>query len=104
VIIRDKTGICDSRIVVFFISIIDGDKSFTTFTHERSTMIKSTSFENVFAARYPPYNQDKYNIFSALVYGLPSSIVGKVQTINTFFGSTLRFLSGSSSIESQKDN
>lgn len=88
--------------MIFFKKFTDGDKSFTTFTHERSTMIKSTGLENVIGARYPPYNQDKYNLFSVLIYGLPSSIAGKAHTIKTFFGSSVQFFFGSSS--SQKDN
>ncbi|ORZ21614.1 Aldehyde/histidinol dehydrogenase [Absidia repens] len=74
-----------------------GDKSFTTFSHERSTMIKSTGLESVMGARYPPYNQDKYNLFSVLIYGLPSSIVAKAQTIKTFLGSSVQVFFGSSS-------
>ncbi|KAI9301070.1 Aldehyde/histidinol dehydrogenase [Cunninghamella echinulata] len=54
-----------------------GQKSFDTFVHERSTMVKSTKFENFMAARYPPYNDDKNTVFSFLLYGLstPSAII-----------------------------
>lgn len=40
-----------------------GEKSFTTFTHERSMLVKKQKMEgsNV-AVRYPPYNSRKYNI------------------------------------------
>jgi aldehyde dehydrogenase (NAD+) len=40
-----------------------GPKSYSTFTHERSMLIKKQNMErsNV-AVRYPPYNTRKYNI------------------------------------------
>ncbi|KAI8097217.1 Aldehyde/histidinol dehydrogenase [Halteromyces radiatus] len=73
-----------------------GDRSFTTFSHERSTMIKSTALEPVIGARYPPYNDDKYNLFSVLINGLPASIGAKLQTIKTVLGSSYRVLFSSS--------
>jgi hypothetical protein len=40
-----------------------GIKSFNTFTHERSMLIKKQKMEGTNkAVRYPPYNQRKYNI------------------------------------------
>ncbi|CAO3651339.1 unnamed protein product [Cunninghamella echinulata] len=66
-----------------------GDRSFDTFTHERSTMIKSTRLESMMEARYPPYNDDKYNIFSILISGLPSGFGDKISTIRQFFGSSI---------------
>ncbi|KAI8334651.1 Aldehyde/histidinol dehydrogenase [Chlamydoabsidia padenii] len=75
-----------------------GDKSFDTFSHERSTMIKSTNLESAMIARYPPYNDDKYNMFSVLIYGLPSSFIAKAQTIKNFLGASVQvFFGGSSS-------
>ncbi|CDH57278.1 fatty aldehyde dehydrogenase [Lichtheimia corymbifera JMRC:FSU:9682] len=71
-----------------------GDKSFDTFTHERSTMIKSTHFESLIAAKYPPYTVDKETVMNLLVYGLPSSIAGKVQTVVRACSATFRILFG----------
>lgn len=40
-----------------------GSKSFSTFTHERSMLIKKQKMESTNkAVRYPPYNQRKLNI------------------------------------------
>ncbi|CAO3652217.1 unnamed protein product [Cunninghamella blakesleeana] len=66
-----------------------GDRSFDTFTHERSTMLKSTRLESMMGARYPPYNDDKYNLFSLLINGLPSSFGDKVSTLKQFVGSSI---------------
>lgn len=71
-----------------------GDKSFDTFTHERATMIKSTHFESLIAAKYPPYTVDKETVMNVLVYGLPSSVAGKVQTIFRACSATFRILFG----------
>ncbi|KAI8393880.1 Aldehyde/histidinol dehydrogenase [Radiomyces spectabilis] len=60
-----------------------GDRSFDTFTHERSTMIRSTGMETVLSARYPPYTDDKNTLLSLLVYGFPSSAGAKVKTFFT---------------------
>ncbi|KAJ8656140.1 hypothetical protein O0I10_008153 [Lichtheimia ornata] len=58
-----------------------GDKSFDAFTHHRATMIKSTQFDSLLATRYPPYTADKEYIMNIMVYGLPSSIGGKIKTV-----------------------
>jgi aldehyde dehydrogenase (NAD+) len=40
-----------------------GSKSFHTFTHERSMLIKKQKMEVANSAvRYPPYNERKYNL------------------------------------------
>ncbi|SAL99963.1 hypothetical protein [Absidia glauca] len=65
-----------------------GEKSFETFTHQRSTMIKSTGFENVLATRYPPYTDDKDTMLSFLVYGLPASASAKFKTLMTVWSAT----------------
>ncbi|KAI8138401.1 Aldehyde/histidinol dehydrogenase [Fennellomyces sp. T-0311] len=69
-----------------------GDKSFDTFTHERSTMVKSTAFESVIAARYPPYTEDKETVLNFLVFGFPSSVGGKVKTFFKACSATFRVL------------
>ncbi|KAI9274113.1 Aldehyde/histidinol dehydrogenase [Helicostylum pulchrum] len=50
-----------------------GKKSYNTFTHERSMLIKKQSMEgsNV-AAKYPPYNQRKYNILRFVLVEHPT--------------------------------
>ncbi|KAI9271643.1 Aldehyde/histidinol dehydrogenase [Phascolomyces articulosus] len=63
-----------------------GDRSFDTFTHERSTMIKSTSLEAANQARYPPYTDAKKQLMSVFVLGLPSAAGAKIKTISTVFG------------------
>ncbi|KAI8088724.1 Aldehyde/histidinol dehydrogenase [Halteromyces radiatus] len=65
-----------------------GDKSFDTFVHERSTMIKTTGFESVLAARYPPYTDDKDTMLSFLIYGLPSTASAKFKTLMTVWSAT----------------
>ena len=75
-----------------YIGNYHGEKSFETFTHERSTMVKSTAFESVIAARYPPYNDDKETVLNLLVYGLPSSIGGKVKTFFRACSASVRVL------------
>ncbi|KAI8883350.1 aldehyde dehydrogenase [Backusella circina FSU 941] len=69
-----------------------GEMSFNTFTHERSTMVKDTAMENVVSVRYPPYNQDKANVLSALVYGFPGAFGTKISSLVTVCGSMWRFL------------
>jgi hypothetical protein len=39
-----------------------GNKSFSTFTHERSMLIKKQKMESTNAVRYPPYNDRKYSL------------------------------------------
>ncbi|KAG0170269.1 aldehyde dehydrogenase 3, member A2 [Apophysomyces sp. BC1034] len=58
-----------------------GDKSFDTFTHERSTMVKSAGLESIISVRYPPYNADKYTLITLLVTGLPKTVGAKVKTL-----------------------
>jgi hypothetical protein len=58
-----------------------GIKSFETFTHERSTMIKTSGMESVLAARYPPYNESKTVLFTLLTMGLPKGIIQKVKSV-----------------------
>ncbi|ORX62640.1 aldehyde dehydrogenase [Hesseltinella vesiculosa] len=58
-----------------------GEKSFTTFIHERGTMIKSSKFESLQAVRYPPYTDDKQALLSMLVYDLPASAGAKVKAV-----------------------
>lgn len=74
-----------------------GDKSFDTFTHERSTMVKSSQFESLVAARYPPYNEDKRAVLNLLVYGFPPSVGAKVKTFFHACGATFRVLFGKQS-------
>ncbi|KAF7727478.1 Aldehyde dehydrogenase [Apophysomyces ossiformis] len=58
-----------------------GDRSFEVFIHERSTMVKSAGLENVIAARYPPYTEDKLTVLSLLVLGLPRSLGAKIKAV-----------------------
>ncbi|CAO3688786.1 unnamed protein product [Umbelopsis ramanniana] len=60
-----------------------GERSFTTFTHERTTMYKDASAEKVNEVKYPPYNEDKFKVLSFMVYGLPGSVGRKVKTFLT---------------------
>ncbi|CAO3592868.1 unnamed protein product [Absidia cylindrospora] len=69
-----------------------GEKSFDTFVHERSTMIKSTGFESMLAARYPPYNDDKDTMLSFLVYGLPTSASSKFKALMTVWSAAWNIL------------
>lgn len=57
-----------------------GAKSFDTFTHERSTMVKDLMSEPLIAARYAPYTEDKMKILNLLVYGFPSQFGASVTT------------------------
>ncbi|KAI8339904.1 Aldehyde/histidinol dehydrogenase [Chlamydoabsidia padenii] len=69
-----------------------GDKSFDTFVHERSTMIKKTNMESALTARYPPYTDEKDKMLSFLVYGLPSSASAKLNTMMTVWSATWNIL------------
>lgn len=64
-----------------------GIKSFETFTHERTTMIKSSGLESVMIARYPPYSDSKTVLFSLLTLGLPEGFISKVKAVFTAIGS-----------------
>ncbi|CEP19881.1 hypothetical protein [Parasitella parasitica] len=64
-----------------------GIKSFETFTHERSTMIKSSGLENIMMARYPPYSESKSTLVSLLTLGLPEGFFGKVKAVINAVGS-----------------
>ncbi|KAI9310622.1 Aldehyde/histidinol dehydrogenase [Dichotomocladium elegans] len=75
-----------------------GDKSFATFTHERATMVKSTRFESVMAAKYPPYTEDKEAVMNVLVYGMPDGVISKVQTLFNTCAATFRILFGNPSM------
>ncbi|KAI8373326.1 Aldehyde/histidinol dehydrogenase [Blakeslea trispora] len=69
-----------------------GPKSFETFTHERSTMIKPSGFENIMSARYPPYTEDKLNMFRLLTMGLPDKFQDKAKSISQFYKSACKVL------------
>ncbi|CAO3645920.1 unnamed protein product [Mucor fragilis] len=64
-----------------------GIKSFETFTHERTTMIKSSGLESVMVARYPPYSDSKTVLFSLLTLGLPEGFTNKVKAVFKAIGS-----------------
>ncbi|CAO3659327.1 unnamed protein product [Rhizopus stolonifer] len=71
-----------------------GQKSFDTFTHERSTMVKNYGMESVVALRYPPYTEEKTTIISSIVYDLPGTIGNKIKAIrnvcSAFWGLTFK--------------
>ncbi|CAO3675905.1 unnamed protein product [Rhizopus stolonifer] len=67
-----------------------GAKSFEAFSHERSTMIKSSGLESLMEARYPPYTDDKLNINKLLLIGLPEAFTAKIGTIYQAIGSAYR--------------
>ncbi|KAI8638260.1 Aldehyde/histidinol dehydrogenase [Parasitella parasitica] len=64
-----------------------GIKSFETFTHERSTMIKTSGLENIMMARYPPYSESKSVLVSLLTLGLPEGFFSKVKAVIKAVGS-----------------
>ncbi|KAI9467982.1 MAG: Aldehyde/histidinol dehydrogenase [Benjaminiella poitrasii] len=68
-----------------------GEKSFDTFTHLRSTMVKDLKTESVSSVKYPPYNPDKAEILNVLVYGFPPSIGAKIITFIRVCGSFWNF-------------
>ncbi|KAI7906293.1 Aldehyde/histidinol dehydrogenase [Cokeromyces recurvatus] len=65
-----------------------GIKSFETFTHERTTMIKSSGLEGILMSRYPPYSDNKTIFFTMLTMGLPEGWINKVKAIFTTFKSS----------------
>ncbi|KAI8074076.1 Aldehyde/histidinol dehydrogenase [Gongronella butleri] len=69
-----------------------GDKSFEAFVHERSTMIKSSGFENILAVRYPPYTEDKHALLNLFIYDLPATVSAKVKTLSNALSSGWRVL------------
>jgi hypothetical protein len=44
-----------------------GDKSFDTFTHERSIMTKNQRMESLLRVRYPPYTSKNLSLLRALL-------------------------------------
>jgi aldehyde dehydrogenase (NAD+) len=70
-----------------------GEKSFETFTHMRSTMVKDLMSESVVACRYPPYNEDKGKVLGLMVYGFPPSVGAKISTFTSFCGAFWNFMS-----------
>lgn len=69
-----------------------GEKSFDTFTHSRSTMVKDLMSEPISACRYPPYNEDKGKLLALLVYGLPDGIGAKFTSVGQFCGAFWNFM------------
>ena len=67
-----------------------GIKSFETFTHERSTMIKSSGMETFMTARYPPYSKNKYTLFTLLLFGLPSAFFEKMSFMYEVVGAAFK--------------
>lgn len=58
-----------------------GDKSFETFTHERATMVRSTALESIMKVRYPPYDDDKMQVMTVMVGGMPAAATAKIKTV-----------------------
>ncbi|KAI7885838.1 aldehyde dehydrogenase [Lichtheimia hyalospora FSU 10163] len=58
-----------------------GDKSFETFTHERATMVRSTAMESMMKVRYPPYDDDKMQVMTVMVGGMPAAATAKIKTV-----------------------
>lgn len=48
-----------------------GAKSFNTFTHERSMLIKKQAMEGTNSVRYPPYTERKFNILRMVLVAHP---------------------------------
>ncbi|CEP15020.1 hypothetical protein [Parasitella parasitica] len=69
-----------------------GEKSFETFTHLRSTMVKDLKSEPVISVRYPPYNLDKGKVLDLLVYGFPPRLGAKITTFTSFCNAFWNFL------------
>jgi hypothetical protein len=57
-----------------------GQKSFDTFTHERSTMVKNSGLDSVMQIRYPPYDNHKQDIMVAFTMGLPGNLAQKIKS------------------------
>ncbi|KAI8997589.1 Aldehyde/histidinol dehydrogenase [Pilobolus umbonatus] len=51
-----------------------GERSFLTFSHERSMLIKKQSGEAMMSTRYPPYNSSKYNMMRFILVKHPAFI------------------------------
>ncbi|ORX81709.1 aldehyde dehydrogenase 3A2 [Basidiobolus meristosporus CBS 931.73] len=49
-----------------------GKKSFDTFSHHRSTLIRKLQFDQVNDIRYPPYNETKYKLGLSFIFSSPS--------------------------------
>lgn len=69
-----------------------GEKSFETFSHLRSTMVKDLMSEPVVSVRYPPYNEDKGKVLGVLVYGFPPQVGAKITTFTGFCSAFWNFL------------
>lgn len=79
-----------------------GPKSFEAFTHERSTMIKSSGLESLLGARYPPYNDSKRTLFNLMVFGLPSAFFEKVSFLYRVVGASFAVFSEKKSQRNSK--
>ncbi|KAI9486215.1 MAG: Aldehyde/histidinol dehydrogenase [Benjaminiella poitrasii] len=64
-----------------------GIKSFETFTHERTTLVKSSGLEGVMEGRYPPYSDNKTVLFTMLTMGLPAGLIAKIKAVFVAFKS-----------------
>ncbi|KAI8148124.1 Aldehyde/histidinol dehydrogenase [Fennellomyces sp. T-0311] len=51
-----------------------GERSYRTFTHERSVMTKSLGMESLIAVRYPPYSDKRTNMMRMLMVTSPLSL------------------------------
>ncbi|KAG1464341.1 hypothetical protein G6F56_005103 [Rhizopus delemar] len=67
-----------------------GAKSFETFSHKRSTMIKISGLESLMKACYPPYTDEKLNLNDLLLIGLLETFIAKIDTIYQAIGSAYR--------------
>ncbi|KAI8988691.1 Aldehyde/histidinol dehydrogenase [Pilobolus umbonatus] len=69
-----------------------GEKSFETFTHQRSTMVKSVMAESLMSIKYPPYDSNKQSVLGFLVYGLPAGFMSKIKSLTRVCGSYYNYL------------
>ena len=51
-----------------------GERSYRTFTHERSVMAKKLNMESLIAVRYPPYTDKRTNMMRMLMVTSPLSL------------------------------
>lgn len=57
-------------------------------------MVKSTRFESVLTARYPPYNDDKGLVLNMLTFPMPNGFGAKIKYVLRACAASFRVLFG----------
>lgn len=67
-----------------------GERSFRTFTHERSVMAKKLGMESLIGVRYPPYTERSVSMMRALMVTSPLGL--KIRAYKGIFKKLVLFI------------